>query len=85
MVATLCTGAIDNREAWMGEWQPIETAPKNGVRVLCADGDDVATAEWTNARWVVSPTVWEGDGEYGGLADLEFSPTHWMPLPEPPR
>lgn len=74
----------------MNNWQPIKTAPEDGTRVLAGrptDGShilNVATAEFTNGRWIVSPTAWDGDGDTGGLADLDFEPTHWLPLPQPP-
>jgi hypothetical protein len=69
----------------MSNWQPIETAPKDGNRILVSGNTDIATTEFTNGRWVLSPIAWDGDGETGGIADLEFVPTHWMPLPEPPQ
>ena len=82
MADTLIEFADAERKA---QWQPIETAPRDDQRILVADDADVATAQFTNRRWVQSPTAWEGDGDYGGLADLYFEPTHWQPLPEPPK
>ena len=62
----------------MSEWQPIETAPKDGTAVLVYDGK-ITTAEWY------------GLGGYWSLCrvgawaeDSETDPTHWMPLPDPP-
>ena len=72
------------------DWQPIETysAREAFEEVLVTDGADVGTAQLSSGgRWVMSAcgeSVWEGDGEYGGLKDVWFTPTHWMPLPEPP-
>jgi len=62
-------------------WMPIETAPKDGT-------------------WLLVFGFWYPHGEYSGIAlgaylpaeemwtfdgDLMCRPTHWMPLPEPPR
>lgn len=71
------------------EWQPIETAPKDGTRILV----------WDNGCW---PARWleeaeHGHGELGPgwqIFECELdvwyalcadNPTHWMPLPEPPK
>jgi hypothetical protein len=64
----------------MSEWQPIETAPKDGTEILAWDGSVRTTAVWwvPGKQWsLVSP------GEYA--EDSEVWPTHWMPLPEPPN
>lgn len=65
-------------------WKTIETAPRDGSRILVADKTDFAAAEWTNDRWVLSPIVWVGGDHDGGLADVDFVPTHWTQpaLPE---
>jgi len=63
------------------DWQPIETAPKDGTRVLLVEAEQptgVSTGWWTMAGWRDF-----GDIGCSGLAD--YSPTHWMPLPAPPR
>lgn len=61
-------------------WQPIETAPKDGTRLLVFDPDVgriVAGAGWDNdtpaqIRWEV-------------MNDICVCPTHWMPLPAAPK
>jgi hypothetical protein len=65
----------------MSEWQPIETAPKDGRPVfLWADGSAVEVWAWNekNSRWETSDdgVFWREGAEYG--------PTHWLPYPEPP-
>lgn len=52
------------------EWQPIETAPRDGTWVLCWGPDCEHGIAWfpPNPCWAEYP-------EY----------THWMPLPEPPE
>ena len=54
------------------EWQPIETAPKDGSDILVWDGDSVSLANWFGGEWWVL-------GEFT-LDNV----THWMPLPPPP-
>ena len=65
----------------MGEWQPIETAPKDGTVVLIyspADGVMSSHLHWGNWQGMVWRSV--------GHVDFERSkPTHWMPLPAPPK
>ena len=60
------------------EWQPIETAPKDGVTEFLA---------WGPGWHYPSSAAMDGSGEAycpnSGYA-LETKPTHWMPLPEPP-
>ena len=69
----------------MTEWQPIETAPLDGTRVLLAMnprlnyetvqiGYAVGTALWG--------LCWRFDGEY--TVEAPAGATHWMPLPGPP-
>ena len=63
------------------DWQPIETAPKDGTAILSHDGHDMMTVRW-DAVWKTWDLVEAGsfacDGWVGGL-------TPWMPLPEPPK
>lgn len=71
----------------IGEWQPIESAPKDGTAFLGyrpgaspyvarKDCDIVHYSGWGGG-------IWEGANGYAkhNLTDL----THWMPLPEPPQ
>jgi hypothetical protein len=70
----------------MGQWRPIESAPKDGseVDVWCAseaEGDDggyrIANAWWcrVDARW-----RYYGDERTAWA----HQPTHWMPVPDGP-
>lgn len=70
------------------EWQPIETAPKDGTPILiyCSDlGDE----RYSGAA--ITTVVWEGTwslcqcGTYAEDGDLFGTPSHWMPLPNPPE
>lgn len=64
----------------MSEWQPIETAPKNGKRILLASGSShVFTGFWDADADAPETDGWSDDG--GGW----WEPHHWTPLPEPPK
>ena len=60
------------------QWQPIETAPKDGTRVLA----------WAHSYLNSTVIMWMGDWYHEG-SGTEFGPrhkpTHWMPLPQNPR
>lgn len=72
----------------MSEWHPIETAPKDGTTIrlkVPAEGMNAGFEE--NARWRSGV---DEDGPYGfwsyGFGWLtHVKPTHWMPLPDPPK
>lgn len=74
-------------------WRPIETALKDGERVLVADGDDgTYIARWTDDIWSEfggrgGPSGWMPDSirlEDNAAAQLRH-PERWMPLPTPPQ
>ena len=64
----------------MTDWQPIETAPKDGTSILVCDKGHYYpfVAEWNEQEkyWRSTSCI----DQYFGIADA----THWMPLPEPP-
>ena len=60
-------------------WQPIETATRDGAKVLTWDGSKMQVA-WT--RSAGSVTYWH---TYEELIHYDFLPTHWQPLPGPPN
>lgn len=57
------------------DWQPIETAPRNGDPIWVYVPDDYQTAV------VFHRGLWKTDvRNFFGV-----NATHWMPLPEPPH
>jgi hypothetical protein len=59
------------------EWRPVESAPKDGTKILVYTiHGDVEVTEFCVMRRTVSDPV----GDWNGSL-----PTHWMPLPVPPR
>ena len=69
-------------------WLPIESAPRDGTRVLVyRPGYDVAVVRWDSDRYAKRPRpLWEDDRAYLGRTWCrETPPTHWQPLPAPPR
>ena len=70
----------------MTDWQPIETAPKDGSKIiLYRDSDVFALCSWggeeiseNGAFWI----WWVPEPEW--IAEIK-NPTHWIPLPAPPK
>ncbi len=62
------------------DWRPIETAPKDGSPIWLSTSANIRVGFWEADRWVDLSLAEHG----GGRRDLLFTPTHWMPLPEPP-
>lgn len=67
------------------DWQPIETAPRDGTKV---DGWTVLAERWTNVWWEGTKNDWMHwwADNWGGVGAqrLGCQPTHWMPLPPTP-
>lgn len=77
-----------NEVAKVVGWQPIETAPKvHGHMILSLNRHGVLdTICWSNAGGVLGNGGWD-DGLYYDIDDdrcIDWTPTHWMPLPDPP-
>jgi hypothetical protein len=77
------------------EWQPIETAPRDGTRVLIVNDDGAMAVagyveEWHERSEFVRKardgdvfrTVREDVGYWD--TDIAYCPTHWMLLPDKP-
>lgn len=68
----------------MIEWQPIETAPRDGTAILGFNHHCFVTAWrtlYTTALRGEKASWW--DTKYPTGEHMEFQPTHWMPLPKP--
>lgn len=72
------------------QWQPIDTAPKDGTAVLvgCSyfrHGKSQVTLAWHERGMWAEGMYWDEGEEKMVVAQCEFRPTHWMPLPTPPQ
>lgn len=72
----------------MTEWRTIDSAPKDGTRIITFH-------LWTTYIQMVGISYWGSQGMYNAPAWHTYSatgainhidqPTHWMPLPAPPK
>jgi len=61
------------------DWQPIETAPKDGTRILLFHPDRHEELQIMIGKWHAGHELWENEGVFScGM-------THWKPLPLPPN
>lgn len=75
------------------QWRPIESAPKDGTRVmLCRPraGNDVRIVfgSWDADPYAQKPRpFWSDDQDriWGRDHQRKMVPTHWQPLPAPPQ
>lgn len=75
----------------MSEWKPIQSAPKQTERsddncpmefvVLLYDPDNSIESRIQVGFWNTNYADWQTLFEH----DEIIRPTHWMPLPEPPK
>ena len=74
------------------EWQPIETAPRDGRYILAIASDIDERYNQPGRMFVIrhegrTPSDfdlgWAVYPGFGGAPDRWF--THWLPLPEPPQ
>ena len=83
----MADAAPEQKGKKMSKWQPIETAPKDGTRILLYRGRDVVCGKFCDDRFAQRPKgYWEHDQEriWGTRDARANAPSHWMPLPEPP-
>lgn len=66
------------------QWQPIETAPKDGSNILGFDSNfpsNGAYITWFAEKYGSYQWCSDSTNDFGGWE----IPTHWMPLPKPPK
>lgn len=67
----------------MSEWQPIETAPKDGRTLMVWITDPDVSSHCFAPVSITSDGKWWDDSTGDQIEPLKNA-THWMPLPEPP-
>jgi hypothetical protein len=72
------------------EWKPIETAPKDGMLILaCRPSCQPGIVFWVEREkawcFAAQDSTHMVSGYMGGRAIPFPQPTHWQPLPEPPK
>jgi hypothetical protein len=81
-LVTSIARALASARAEDAQWQPIETAPKDGTSILVwsDDAEDYYLVTWAEGHgaWF-NGDVLIGEMHFGG------EPSHWMPLPLRPR
>lgn len=68
----------------MSAWQPIKSAPKNQARFLAYFPKGTKRPEVCMTHWSYHNSCWMAYG-LGRSGRVIYEPTHWMPLPEPPK
>lgn len=73
----------------MTNWQPIETAPKDGTTILCYFPLEGLGKSWCRVVPVffdehIGFKGWTFASRAASGFSRGFEPTHWQPLPEPP-
>jgi hypothetical protein len=66
----------------VAQWQPIETAPKDGSRVVLANRQTAHTGFWGPRHY--GPNWWMVSEHVAAFSTIN-PPTHWMPLPAAPE
>ena len=61
-------------------WHPMETAPRDGSRIILASKDDVFIARWQDGTQNDWPTGWRSS--ICVYDDADF--LGWTPIPKPP-
>ena len=73
-ICDLALSALDRK------WRPIETAPKDGTVVF---GINATNREWPCS--MVFRRTFDGTKEWADVYGDSLTPTHYIPLPEPPE
>lgn len=92
IVCEMMNAAFAAGVASVGKWQPIESAPKDGTRILLGYSTHIFTGvwavcgEWDDERYTkLRRGYWKHEMHFAGVLAMRSNPpTHWQPLPEPP-
>lgn len=74
----------------LGAWLPIDTAPKDGTKIMmaCPWLGVCGPGHWNEDKYAKKPrpywTHW-GERIWGALMIRGDQPTHWQPMPEAPN
>lgn len=75
------------------DWQPIETAPKNGAYILLLVQDIYGAKDEGGARRKPVLSYWDNQQDvapafkrpaYWGGVGTHWRPTHWLQIPDAP-
>lgn len=72
----------------MSKWISIESAPKDNGDILCYCNDYQIVCSWSDFEDGGSSWCTHAFGRQKGWNDYNYEihhPTHWMPLPKPPK
>lgn len=90
LAATLGEAPVAQAAQPVAQWQPIETAPKDGTSILVFPPTWVnkpcSIAKWDTDQYAKKPRpYWRRDDDQGQVSySRNTPPTHWLPLPEAP-
>lgn len=72
----------------MSEWKTIDSAPKDGTTILAFYPLDGLSNSWCRVVpvfWASRPQQWIFASRAASGFSAAYLPTHWQPLPEPPK
>jgi hypothetical protein len=75
------------KRAAVSDWRPIESAPRDGRPIIMGFVNDFSCEGY----WMGNSSLnhWGETGWFAMDSDVlcehPWNPTHWMPLPEPPK
>lgn len=74
-------------KAGQPKWQDISTAPKDGSEIILCVLDSVFVGVWIGKENYRGEIGWHDVADSFELwySERPVTPTHWMPLPEPPK
>lgn len=89
LIRDICCEAIEYKDC-TEDWQPIETAPKDGTAILVYPAtwgsQSASIATWNDDRQSKKPRpFWSRQDSISITLSRDKPPTHWMPLPAPPE